>query len=107
MALVIPTSGEPYAITPADGRVFRLTELQTIVGGYLEALRLPADAHGRIMYLNEDGKRLALPVNRRATLLVRPQLHPADVIVGTVILCTLAETGDDPEADDARELEEV
>lgn len=47
-------------VSPANGTAFTLEELQKIVGGYIEALYLH---DGRIMFLNEDGKRLGLPLN--------------------------------------------
>jgi hypothetical protein len=34
------------------------------VGGYIELVRTLS---GRVMFINEDGKRLELPVNRKVT----------------------------------------
>lgn len=97
MATLIPARGNLREITPANGRAFTLAELQALVGGYIEALRAP---DGRIAFLNEDGKRLELPINGSATWLFRLQL-PGDYIVGDVVLCTAIEAGegDDAEAD--------
>ena len=92
MATVIPPVGEPREIAPANGRSFTLAELQGIVGGYVELLWAP---DGRIMFLNEDGKRLELPGNLAASALMRGRIALDDWIVGTVILCTAIEAGED------------
>jgi hypothetical protein len=113
MATIIPADGSPpYDVTPANGKIFTLAELTAVVGGYIEALPAP---DGRMCYLNEDGKRLQLPVNVRATILLFAHFDAAthlvvlpagDVIVGDVILCSLAETGDDDADDDDDDEEE-
>jgi hypothetical protein len=89
MATLIPAHGEIRELVPANGRAFTLAELQAIVGGYIEAIGVP---DGRLMFLNEDGKRLQLPINNEATARVRHRLMPGDVIVGDVILCTRRES---------------
>jgi hypothetical protein len=102
MATVIPTAGEPRFVNPANGFAFTLAELQTIVGGYLEALRVPLPLAGDgplWMFLNEDGKRLGLAVNRFATVIMSSVLGGGDVIVGDVIVCDAREAGE--EADGA------
>ena len=91
MATRIDPDGTITEITPADGKAFTLPELQAIVGGYIEAIY--TSPGGRIMYINEDGKGQHLPVNLKATRRVRG-LRVGDVIVGSVVLCTLKETGD-------------
>jgi hypothetical protein len=96
MATRIDADGSVTEIIPR-GRVFSLQELQAIVGGDIEAIPTP---DGRPMYLNTDGKRLDLPLNARATALVGHTLLPGDYIAGNVVLCTLAETGDDDHDDD-------
>ena len=64
-----------------------LAERQGLVGGLIEPLDLvepPA-----CMYMNEEGKQLELPVNRRATLLAwvhNRDFRYRDVIVGDVLL---------------------
>lgn len=88
MATLIRAAGGVEEVTPA-GKVFTLEELQALVGGYIEAVATP---EGRLMYVNEDGKHLQLPVNKEATARVRHWLTPGDVIVGDVVLCSLQET---------------
>ena len=97
MATLIPIDGQPREVTPADGGPeFTLDELQALVGGYLEALRLD-DAYWLV--INEEGKLLDLPVNLRATALVRWRLPADDYIVGPAIVCTTAEMGSDGSGD--------
>jgi hypothetical protein len=92
MAIVLSADGSSRAILPASGESFSLKELQTIVGGYIEAVRL---ADGRYLILNEDGKRMSLPVNDTATR----ALHaaggmPHDRVVGDCLIVSLKEMGE-------------
>ena len=107
MALVMPAAGEPYLMKPlATDEGARhpdrmaLSQLQAVVGGYIEAVYLrSAEGERIVMFVNEDGKRLDLPLNLRATQLAHEQhaIGPDDWIVGDVVLCTWAEAGaDDP-----------
>jgi len=96
MAKLIPTSGPVREVAPGTGPTFELIELQQIVGGYIEALRLGA----LWLFLNEDGKRLNLPLNERATALMRGRIADDDWIVGDVILCSPTEAGEEA-GDDA------
>lgn len=103
MATLIKTTGARKDVTPADGREsFKLIELQSIVGGYIEAVRLSGDL---IMWVNEEGKLKGLPVNPEATRMAafcasicgRPWTDP---IVGDVVIATRAESGEDDEDED-------
>lgn len=99
MATLIAPDRVPESITPANGRTFTLPELQALVGGYIEALRLPDGV--RWLFLNEDGKRLKLAYNDAATVLMHQLLRPDDYIVGPAVLCTPLEAGAIEEGDDA------
>jgi hypothetical protein len=92
MATRINADGTRTEIAPADGATFSLVELQTIVGGYIEAVRLRS---GAWMFVNEDGKRLGLPTNVVATTIAheRGYLPADDWIVGDVIVTTPHEAG--------------
>jgi hypothetical protein len=91
MATRINTDGTRLEVVPAAGRVFSLEELQGVVAGYIEAFYL---RDGRVMFLNEDGKRLALPVNVDATTIAYENDLPLDdYIVGDVIVTTRLEAG--------------
>ena len=98
MALWIKAKAAPQTVTPANGKHFTLTELQTFVGGYIEALDLE---NGTIMYLNEEGKLNELPYNPVADQIAHQCTGIAwnDGIVGDVLVATRAETGDDEDED--------
>lgn len=103
MATLIPSVGAPREVRPQHGTHFTLAELQHLVGGYLEALHSRTFIEAAIgpgepliMFLNEDGKRAALPPNDFATALARAGgvLPPGDRIVGDAVLCTWIEAGE-------------
>lgn len=58
--------------------------LQDMVGGYIEAVDVDPD--GTVMYCNEEGKLINLPVNVIATELFRASHGFYDVIMGNVVL---------------------
>jgi hypothetical protein len=84
MALFIPAQGAARELHPAHGDGFRLDELQSLVGGFIEVRRLH---DGRLLVMNEDGKALGLPVNAAATALFARSAAWADVVVGDVVIC--------------------
>jgi hypothetical protein len=97
MAVLMLPDQAPVAVVPANGRTFQLAELQAAVGGYIEAIYLPS---GLIMFINEDGKRLDLAPNWRATDLARAAgIAPWDVVVGSAIVCNRTEAGADDDGD--------
>jgi hypothetical protein len=55
-----------------------LKEIQEMVGGYMEIVRLP---EGMNLIVNEEGRMLDLPMNRQASE------HYGQAIVGDAILC--------------------
>ena len=84
---VIHPSGQIFEAPPPDGaddnpNVYSLSQLQGIVGGYIEVITTPS---GLEMVLNEEGKLNGLPLNEKATMM--SGLWPRDVIVGSVLLC--------------------
>ena len=70
--------------TPKNGRTFELEEMQEIVGGYIEIIRLN---DGRIIVVNEEGLPQGLPVNIEATNILRRDHSTAQYIVGNAIVC--------------------
>lgn len=77
MATVLYADGRAEPLTP-HGRTFTLEELQAIVGGYIEIVRVP----GGFLVVNEDGLLRRLPRNGQAS-----RLHPSSPIVGDAVLC--------------------
>ena len=86
MATVITVDGHESTAHPTDGKVFTLEELQSYVGGDIESISLP---NGTSMYVN-DGLSEGLAPNEKASEIAAPHY-----VVGNVIICTNAETGDD------------
>ena len=56
-----------HNVTPENGTNFQLSELQSIVEGYIEII--PAKEPGMVLVCNEESKMLDLPRNEKATQL--------------------------------------
>ena len=78
-----PENGK-WLCEPKNGSTFELEELQEIVGGYIEIIRLN---DGRVIIVNEEGLNLNLPVNIEATNILRRDHSTTQYIVGTAIVC--------------------
>ena len=83
-AKIIYTDKEAEDYTPKNGKTFGLTEMQEIVGGYVEPIRLN---DGRMIIVDEDGKSKDKAVNIPATNILRRDHYTTDYIVGTAIVC--------------------
>ena len=83
-AKIIYTDKEAEDYTPKNGKMFELDELQGIVGGWIEIIRLK---DGRIIVINEEGKSKDKAVNIPATNIMRRDHYTTDYIVGTAIVC--------------------
>ena len=83
-AKIIYTDKEAEDYTPKNGKTFALTEMQEIVGGYIEPIRLN---DGRMIIVDEDGKLKGKAVNIPATNILRRDHYTTDYIVGTAIVC--------------------
>ena len=70
--------------TPKNGKTFELEEMQEIVGGYIEVIRLN---DGRIIIVNEEGLPQGLPVNIEATNILRRDHSTTQYVVGNAIVC--------------------
>ncbi len=69
MATIYKSDGTViHDVKPDNGTTFQLSELQSIVGGYIEIIT--AKESGMVLVCNEDSKMLDLPRNEKATLLV-------------------------------------
>lgn len=85
MAKIIKSNGEQIEVAPMNGNDFKLEELQTIVGGWVEIVWLPNNED--IMVINEEGKLYNLPLNKEATKIYQDSFGYTDLIVGDVLLC--------------------
>ena len=83
-AKIIYTDKEDEDYTPNNGKTFELDELQGIVGGYVEPIRLN---DGRMIIVDEEGKSKDKAVNIPATNILRRDHYTTDYIVGTAIVC--------------------
>ena len=83
-AKIIYTDKEDEDYTPKNGKTFALTEMQEIIGGYVEPIRLN---DGRMIIVDEDGKSKGKAVNIPATNILRRDHFTTDYIVGTAIVC--------------------
>ena len=83
-AKIIYTDKEAEDYTPKNGKTFELDELQGIVGGWIEIVRLK---DGRIIVIDEEGKSKDKAVNIPATNIMRRDHYTTDYIVGTAIVC--------------------
>ena len=83
-AKIIYTDKEAEDYTPKNGKTFALTEMQEIIGGYSEPIRLN---DGRMIIVDEDGKSKDKAVNIPATNILRRDHFTTDYIVGTAIVC--------------------
>ena len=70
--------------TPKNGKTFGLTEMQEIIGGYIEPIRLN---DGRMIIVDEEGKSKDKAVNIPATNILRRDHYTTDYIVGNAIVC--------------------
>ena len=77
-------NGDFQETQPNNGSTFELEELQEVVGGYIEIVRLN---DGRVIIVNEDGLSLNLPVNIEATNILRRDHSTTQYIVGNAIVC--------------------
>lgn len=82
---IYKASGEIIDIYPENNKNFSLTELQNIVGGYIEIIL--TNKPGYLLVLNEEGKLQNLRYNEEATKLVDKVIQNKDFIVGDVLYC--------------------
>jgi len=81
----IKANGSTKKVNPKNGSTFTLTELQEIVGGYIELIYFDTN----IMVVNEEGKLNKLPINEKATDMYIDSFGDRGAIVGDVIICPL------------------
>ena len=82
MATLYEPSGHDSEYTPRNGKKFTLAELQALVGGYIEMVRIPGDAGGRVFFVNEEGMLRKLRPNVRASQIA------GQLLVGNAVLCS-------------------
>ena len=86
-AILYRQSGRTVKIAPPNGEYFTLTELQCLVGGYIEIVHLSKD---EVMVIREDGKMCQdAEINHSATRVAREKqaIFAHDCIVGRALVC--------------------
>jgi len=86
MALLIRENGTLSHITPANGKDFKLEELQKMVDGFIEIISV--NLSDRILVINEEGK-FTKGINFHATSIAN--IFKGDFIAGDVVYCESAE----------------
>jgi len=81
---------------PMSIEVEGLEDLQELVGGYIELVRGPIP--GANTFVNENGKMMALPLNREATALHASYLMGGDAICGPAVIVGINEDGETVDA---------
>lgn len=90
-AYILYTSGIRQDVAPSPRgnklhpKTFTTEELQNIVGGYFEIVRLSDDV---FMIVDEEGKLKGKYINMKATQIFRKYTGINDTIVGNVLICT-------------------
>jgi hypothetical protein len=56
MAVLYEPSGRDRQCRPRKGRKFTLDELQDLVDGYVEMVRVPGDVGRRVFFVDEEGR---------------------------------------------------
>ena len=85
MATLLKATGEQISIVGSDptSAEIPLADLQCLVGGYIELVRLDG---GRFLCCNEDAKNGPHIKNNAATLMVRDWLAEWDYIAGDALV---------------------
>ena len=88
MGKIYKTDGMVIATEPANGNDFQLSELRSVVGGYIEVVTL---RDGLMMVVNEEGKLQNLPVNYNATTVLQNMAvnegDKNDYVCGDALVC--------------------
>lgn len=73
-------------VFPANGKDFKLAELKSFVGGYIDILNLN---DRQIMVVSEEGKLMGLPRNLVASEAFYLARGIQETIVGDVLICNV------------------
>ena len=82
-AKIIYTDKEAEDYTPKNGKTFALTEMQEIVGGYIEPIRLN---DGRMIIVDEDGKSKDKAVKKKNKNILRRDHYTTHYPAATAIV---------------------
>ncbi len=98
MATYLPVDGLAEVVRPKDGKAFTLAELQGYVDGYIEIV--PTTYPEQKMVVNEEGLLKRLRFNIPASIIA------GQSIVGSALILSLQELGEDQEEEEEEEQED-
>lgn len=87
MAILIKSNGIEIPVFPENESVFKLREVQEVIGEDVEILPIEIDS---VMIIHKDCELMHLPLNRRATYIA----HQNDVfrcVAGDALICASEE----------------
>lgn len=84
---IIKTDGSKHVIAPKNGNKFELEELQELVGGYIQVIRLN-NKDNQCMIVNENGKLYNMAHNDEASIIAHSSkaIFDCDYIVGDAVI---------------------
>ena len=87
MAKIITVTGTIETVYPKNGKDFQLDELQKIIGGLIDIVRI--DKSGEFMVINDEGKLNGMDWNMVATTYAKMAnaIGRFDYIAGDVLVC--------------------
>lgn len=88
MANLIKVDGSIATVKPKNGTDFKLSELQELVGGYIQVISVNDDM---LLVIDEEGKLKNSPFNPLATNIAKGFVRDDDFIVGNALHCKSSE----------------
>ena len=79
MATHIDRNGVTTTVTPKNGKKFTLTEVQALVGGYVEMIPVSRNIS---LLVDEDGRPKGLPINQVASQIYGMMLVGHVLVIG-------------------------
>lgn len=82
---IVKPDGSKHVITPKNGKMFELEELQELVSGYIQVIRL---TDSQCMVINENGKLYGFEHNAEASVIAHSYkaIFTDDFIVGDAVI---------------------
>lgn len=100
MAQLLRVDGTITPVTLPTNQQAALAELQRLVGGYIEMVKLTTeDPRGRwlVLFVDEDGQRNGRVENLLATQLLPEGMNLGWPLLGDAVLCTVSNPGQEDE----------
>lgn len=85
VGVIYRANGDNNNVSPKNGTDFSLSEMQDIVGGYIEFIY----SGSQVIVINEEGKINNLPLNEVVTEQFQAAHNTRDFIVGDALVCPI------------------